>query len=322
MQKTNTNDFSWRDLLYRNIYILSAVLVILIFFIINPSFLSLYSLQNITREMAPLLPLACGIGFVLYAGCIDLSIGAVTSAVCVITGLYVTKVGQWIIPLMLIFGACIGLLNGTLVSRVKLPSFIVTLCAQSVYRAVAIVLSGGGSQNIGLKQRHFVNWASNIVLGLPLMFWLSILVVLVCVVIERNTALGKSIFTIGANERSARLAGVDTAWIKTMAFMLCSIGAAIGGVMYAYKLKSSVPAIGDDKYMMAISAVALGGTLFSGGRGSALRTLVGVITVISISSGMNMAGVDPLWSNVVFGIVLIAAVAINSEKGVRDLIIK
>lgn len=320
--KTKTSEFSWSAFLYRNIYILSAVLVILIFFIINPSFLSLYSIQNVTREMAPLLPLACGIGFVLYAGCIDLSIGAVTSAVCVITGLYVTKLGQWIIPLMLLFGVFIGLVNGTLVSRVKLPSFIVTLCAQSVYRAVAIVLSGGGSQNIGLKERHFVNWASNIVLGLPLMFWISILIVLFCVVIERNTALGKSIFSIGANERSARLAGVNTAWVKTMAFVLCSVGATVGGMMYAYKLKSSVPAIGDDKYMMAISAVALGGTLFSGGRGSALRTLVGVITVISISSGMNMAGVDPLWSNVVFGIVLIAAVAINSEKGVRDLIIK
>lgn len=322
MQNTRANDFSWRDFLFRNIYILSAVLVVLIFFIINPSFLSLYSVQNITREMAPLLPLACGIGFVLYGGSIDLSIGAVTSAVCVITGLYVTRLGQWIIPLMVLFGAVIGLINGTLVARAKLPSFIVTLCAQSVYRAVAIVLSGGGSQNIGLKQRYLVNWISEIVLGVPLMFWISLCIVLLCVVVERNTALGKSLFAVGANEKSARLAGVNTTRVKTMAFVLCSMGAAIGGVMYAYKLKSSVPAIGDDKYMLAISSVALGGTLFSGGRGSALRTLVGVITVISISSGMNMAGVDPLWNNVVFGIVLIAAVAINSEKGGRELIIK
>lgn len=322
MEKTRTSEFSWRGLLFRNIYILSAVLVVGAFYFINPSFLSLYSVQNITREMSPLLPLACGIGFVLYAGSIDLSIGAVTSATCVITGLYITKVGQWIIPLMLLFGVFIGLVNGTLVVRAKLPSFIVTLCAQSVYRAVAIVLSGGGSQNIGLKQRYLVNWISEIVLGLPLMFWISLIIVLLCLVIERNTALGKSIFAVGANEKSARLAGVNTAFTKTMAFVLCSVLASLGGVMYAYKLKSSVPAIGDDKYILAISSVALGGTLFSGGRGSALRTLVGVITVISISSGMNMAGVDPLWNNVVFGIVLIAAVAINSEKGSRELIIK
>ena len=322
MQQTETSNFSWRNFFMQNIYIFSAVIVVGAFYIINPSFLSLYSIQNITREMAPLLPMACGIGFVLYSGCIDLSIGAVASAACVITGLYITDAGQWIIVLMLIFGVLIGLFNGVLVSKMKLPSFIVTLCAQSIYRAVAIVLSGGGSKNIGLKQRYLVNWMSEIVLGLPLMFWISLGIVIICVIIERNTALGKSIFSIGANEKAARLAGVDTVKVKTMAFVLCAVGAAIGGFMYAYKLKSSVPAIGDDKFMMAISSVALGGTLFSGGRGSALRTLIGVITVISIASGMNMAGVDPLWNNVVFGIVLIAAVAINSEKGGRDLIIK
>ena len=322
MQQTETSNFSWRNFFMQNIYIFSAVIVVGAFYIINPSFLSLYSIQNITREMAPLLPMACGIGFVLYSGCIDLSIGAVASAACVITGLYVTDAGQWIIVLMLIFGVLIGIFNGVLVSKIKLPSFIVTLCAQSIYRAVAIVLSGGGSKNIGLKQRYLVNWMSEIVLGLPLMFWISLGIVIICVIIERNTALGKSIFSIGANEKAARLAGVDTVKVKTMAFVLCAVGAAIGGFMYAYKLKSSVPAIGDDKFMMAISSVALGGTLFSGGRGSALRTLIGVITVISIASGMNMAGVDPIWNNVVFGIVLIAAVAINSEKGGRDLIIK
>ena len=322
MQNTEKVKFSWRNFLTQNIYIFSAVIVVGAFYIINPSFLSLYSIQNITREMAPLLPMACGIGFVLYSGCIDLSIGAVASAACVITGLYITDAGQWIIILMLILGVLIGIFNGALVSRIKLPSFIVTLCAQSIYRAVAIILSGGGSKNIGLKQRYLVNWMSEIVFGLPLMFWISLIIVLICVIIERNTALGKSIFAIGANEKAARLAGVDTVKVKTMAFVLCAVGAAIGGLMYAYKLKSSVPAIGDDKFMMAISSVALGGTLFSGGRGSALRTLIGVITVISIASGMNMAGVDPLWNNVVFGIVLIAAVAINSEKGGRDLIIK
>ena len=322
MQKSKQTDFNLRDFLIRNIYMFSAVLVILVFYLINPSFLSLYSIQNITLEMAPLLPMACGIGFVLYTGGIDLSIGAVASATCVITGLYITKTGQMMILYMMAFGLLIGFINGTLVARGKLPSFIVTLCAQSVYRALAIILSGDGSASIPLKQRYIVNWASEKVLFFPVLFWISIGIVLICLLIERKTELGKSIYAIGANEKAARLAGVNTAVVKTMAFMLCSLGASIGGIMYAYKLKSSVPTIGDNLYMMAISSVALGGTLFSGGRGSSLRTLVGVITVISISSGMNMAGVDPLWKEVVFGVVLIAAVAMNSDKGGRDLIIK
>lgn len=320
MEKTQKT--SIKSIFVENIYILSAVVVIAAFYIINPNFLSLYSIQNMTLELAPLLPMALGIGFVLYAGSIDLSIGAVASAACVITGLNVGTKGNIMILYMMLFGIAIGVLYGLLVSKAKLPSFIATLCGQSVFRAVAVILSGGGSSNIPLKQRAVVNWASAKVLGLPVIFYISIGILIIAIVIEKNTAIGKSIFAIGANEKAARLAGVDTAKTKIAAFVLCSLGAAIGGVMYAYKLKSSVPTIGDNLYMMAISAVALGGTLFSGGKGSALRTLIGVITVTAISSGMNMAGVDPLWKNVVFGIVLIAAVAVNSEKGGRDIIIK
>ncbi len=322
MQKERTNDFSLKGFLVDNIYIFSAVLVIVTFYIINPRFLSLYSLQNITLEMAPLLPMALGIGFVLYAGGIDLSIGAVASATCVITGKYIVDVGNVMIFYMLVLGAAAGLINGLLVTKLKIPSFIVTLCAQSVWRAVAIVLSGGGSNTIPLKQRSIVNWATADVLKFPLMLWIALGILLLSLFIERKTELGKSIFSTGANEKAARLAGVNTEKTKIFAFMLCSTGAALGGVMYAYKLKSSVPTIGDGLFMLAISSVALGGTLFSGGRGSALRTLIGVITVISISSGMNMAGVDPMWKIVVFGMILILAVAINSDKGGRDLIIK
>ena len=322
MQNTVSRGKSARSFLVRNSYLLSAVIVIVAFYIINPRFLSLYSLQNITSEIAPLLPMACGIGFVLYAGCIDLSIGAVASATCVLTGTFITKTGDWMILYMLIFGVLLGALNGSLVAILKLPSFIVTLCAQSVWRALAIIVSGGKSNTIPIKQRYMVNWATEKFLNFDVVVWIAIGILLICIFIERKTELGKSIYTLGANERAARLAGVNTAKIKILTFVLCSVGASIGGIMYAYKLKSSNPVVGDNLYMQAISSVALGGTLFSGGRGSALRTLVGVITVISISSGMNMAGVDPLWKDVVFGIVLIGAVAINSEKGSRDLIIK
>lgn len=322
MNNTVNKHSSFKSFAVRYAFIFSAVLVILVFTLINPRILSLYSLQNITLEMAPLLVMALGIGFVLYTGCIDLSIGAIASASCVITGMFVGEVGNRMILYMLVLGAFAGLVNGVLIAKLKLPSFIVTLCTQSVWRAVAIILSGGGSNTIPLKQRSVVNWASANILNFPVAFWLSLVLLVVAVLIERNTELGKSMFVIGANERAARLTGVHTDRVKMNTFVLCGICAALGGLMYAYKLKSSVPTIGDNLFMLAISAVALGGTLFSGGRGSALRTLIGVITVIFISSGMNMARVDPMWKNVVFGCILILAVAINSEKGVRDLIIK
>ncbi len=322
MQRQSAAEFSLKSFLINNIYIMSAIIVVIAFYVLNPRFLSLYSLQNITLEIAPLMPMALGIAFVLYSGSIDLSIGAVASATCVMTGMFIADYGNIIILPMLAFGLVAGLINGFLVAKMKIPSFIVTLCAQSVWRALAIILSGGGSNTIPLKQRSIVNWASSNFLQFPVMFWFSLALLILSLFIERKTELGKSIFATGANEKAARLAGMNTAKTKMLAFVLCSFGAALGGVMYAYKLKSSVPTIGDSLFMLAISAVALGGTMFSGGRGSALRTLIGVITVISISSGMNMAGVDPMWKVVVFGLILIFSVAINSEKSGRDLIIK
>lgn len=305
-----------------NIYIFSAVLVIVVFTIINPKILSLYSLQNITLEIAPLLCMALGIAFVLYTGSIDLSTGALASAACVITGLYIAEKGQIVVLYVLLLGALAGALNGFVVAKLKVPSFIATLCATSIWQAVAIVLSGGGSQSIPIAQRGVVKWAGEKVLFLPVMFWISILLVVVCLVIERRSKIGKLIYATGANERAARLAGVNTTLAKVTALTLSSLGSVIAGVMYTYKLKSSVPTIGNSLNLMAISAVALGGTLMSGGKGSALRTLVGVVTIIFISSGMNLAKVDPLWMNIVYGLVLIFAVAVNTEKGDRNLIIK
>mgnify|MGYP004670614695 FL=1 len=322
MEKTRKPDRKIGTFLIQNIYLFSALFVLLVFYVLNPKFLSMTSIQNMTEVLAPLLPMAMGIGFALYTGGIDLSIGAVASATCVITGMNIQQTGQWIIPMMLLFGIAIGVITGALVAYLKLPSFIVTLCTQSVFKAVAIIVSGGGSSNIPLKQRYLVNWATKKVLGVSVLLWISLAILVIVYIIEKKTCVGKRIYTVGANEKAARLAGVNIHVTKMVAHALCSTGAAIGGIMYAYKLKGSNPTVGNTLYMQAISAVALGGTLFSGGKGSCLRTLVGVITVTAISSGMRFVGVDAMWENVVFGIVLIAAVAVNSEKGGRNLIIK
>lgn len=305
-----------------NIYLFSAVLVITVFTIINPKILSLYSLQNITLEIAPLLCMALGIGFVLYTGSIDLSTGALASAACVITGLYIAEKGQIVVLYVLFLGVIAGAVNGIVVAKFKVPSFIATLCATSIWQAVAIVLSGGGSQSIPIAQRGIVKWATEKILFLPTMFWISIVLAVLCLIVERRSKIGKMIYATGANERAARLAGVNTTLAKITALTLSSLGSVIAGVMYTYKLKSSVPTIGNSLNLMAISAVALGGTLMSGGKGSALRTVIGVVTIIFISSGMNLAKVDPLWMNIVYGLVLIFAVAVNTEKGDRNLIIK
>ena len=307
---------------YDYICILSVFIVVIFFTIVNPRFLSVYGLKNLMLEMSPLLLMAGGISFVLFTGGIDLSTGAIASCCCVLTGLYVKDVGNIIILYLFIFGIFIGLLNGIIVSKFKLPSFIVTLCTQNIWTCIALVQSGGGSSIVPLDKRNIISWATKYIGIFPIMFIFSIFSILVLYFIQRNTKFGKNIFSIGANARAARMAGVNTEITQIIAFIICAVCSSLSGILYAYKLKSSVPTVGDSLGLLAISAVALGGTSLAGGKGSVLRTLIGVITVISIYSGMNMIGVHALWKDIVIGFILIIAVYINSDKTGKDIIVK
>lgn len=300
----------------------SVVAVILTFTILNPKFLSAYSIKNMLLELAPLLVVASGITFVLLTGGIDLSTGAVASCTCVITGMYIATTGPIIVLCMIVLGALIGLINGLLVTRLKLPSFIVTLCATSIWKCVALIISGGGSSIVPLKMRYLVNWASGTFLGAPLMFWIALILTAILCLFEKYSKMGKSIICFGANARASRMAGINTNMAQITAFIICSTCSAIAGIMYAYKMKSSVPNIGDPVGLMAIASVALGGTSLAGGKGSVLRTIVGVVTITAVLSGMNLVGVDAFWKNIVVGLILILAVSINSDTSGRDIIVK
>lgn len=300
----------------------SVVLVFAVFRILNPSFLSAYSIQNMMIEAAPLILLSCGLSFVIFTGGIDLGSGAMISATCVISGLYVSKFGNSIIPLMLLVGAVLGAINGLCVTHLKIPSFIVTLCTQNLWSFIALAFCPDGSVAIDLQFRGAIKWMTEKLAGIPVIFLIAMLCVCVLYLFQEYTPTGRSIFAVGANIQAARIAGIDTNRAQLMAFVVSGACSAMAGVLYAYKQKSAVPTIGDALTLSAIASIALGGTSMAGGRGSVLRTTIGVITITAITSGLNMMGVDPLWKNIIIGIILIIAVYINSDTKGRDIITK
>lgn len=302
--------------------LISIVLVFGVFSIMIPNFTGAYSLQNMMAEAAPLLLMTGGLSFVIYTGGIDLGAGAMVSCTCVLTGIYVAEFGNMIIPLMLVVGLFMGLINGLLVTKLKLPSFIVTLCTTNFWAYIALTICPNGSQIIPMDKRFMVKWAAQKVGGIPLVFIIALLGVAALYIFQQYTVYGKSIFAVGANASAARLSGVNTDKAQISAFVMCGICCALAGAFYAYKLKSAVPTVGDSLTLTAIASVALGGTSMAGGRGSVLRTLIGVVTITGVTSGLNMMGVDPLWKNIVIGVILIAAVCLNSDTKGRDLIIK
>ena len=309
----------------------AVVLLIIAFTVMNDSFLNRANLSNLLSDTAPLLIMACGMTLVLLLGSVDLSVGAVCSVtnvlmVKIMTDTFVATENVvlstvFAFVVSVIFGMLAGLLLGIIHARLKLPSFIASLGMMSVWKSVALVISPAPVA-LPFKLYPAVNWfnISLGVVGLPVI--LAVIVIAIFYVVQSKTSFGKSLYAIGGNETAARMAGLNITRAKTLVFVLAGMCSALGSVFLVAKLKSSAPTVGDPFTLMVIASVALGGTALSGGKGSVLGTVLGVFMVSIIRNGMNFVGVDVFWQNIVFGIMVIAAVSITVDRSGRLIVVK
>jgi ribose/xylose/arabinose/galactoside ABC-type transport system permease subunit len=135
--------------------------------------------------------------------------------------------------------------------------------------------------------------------------------------------MGKSIYAVGVNVGAARMAGIQIGKAQITAYLLSGIGGALGGAFYALRLRASAPTVGDSLTLVAIAIIVLGGTSLAGGKGTVANTLPSVITVVILQSTLKVIGLDAYWQDIVFGIVLIAAIYINADRSaVKEMVIK
>ncbi len=308
---------------YRHMNIICLALIVAGFTAIRPNFLGAFNIKNILTDVAPLLLVSAGLTFVLLLGCIDLSTGSLCSCSCVIAGLCIGDYGSpAILFLMALMGVAAGLLNGLIYTQLRIPTFIVTLCTASIWQCAALLISGGAPKGIPIDQWGRIAWTKQAPFGLPVMFLVALAVMLILYFIQARTPLGKTVFAVGANERAARMMGVHSTRAKLLAFILTGVGASLAGVFYAIKLRSSLPAVGQPVTLMAIAAVVLGGTTLAGGVGSVPKTLIGVLLVICLQNGLNVIAVDAFWQQIVFGLLIIAAIILNADKSGRNMVVK
>ena len=310
------------DMITKNMFVISIPLALCIFTAINPNYISWYNIRNTLYSIAPILLIAGGLTFVLLLGSIDLSTGALCSCTCVLTGLHIAKYGNKFIILMLLLGVAAGLINGILVAILKMPSFIATLCTQSIWNCVALVASNGTSSTIGAADRGVIEWTKLSFLDLPILFWITVVIFAGFIFFQNRTALGKSVFAVGANAQAARMSGVNVTMVQIIAFLLCGISCATTGVMYALIMKGSIPTIGNNLGLLCISSVAVGGTSLAGGSGSVVRTIFGCTTIIMIRTGLNVIGLDAYWQDIVSGFILVLALCLNSDRTMVNRVVK
>jgi ribose transport system permease protein len=312
----------------RRLLAFAALLVIIVVFsLLSPNFLQFDNVVGILLATTVNGVLALGVTFVIITGGIDLSIGTVMTLAAVMTAMVLT---EWHLPIPLgivaglATGAVAGLVNGTLIAKLKIPPFIATLGMLSVAKGLALVISG-------LKPIYFndtpdFNRAAmgsavgalipgfdvpNLVLVL---FGASIIASLVLT----KTILGRYTFALGSNEEAARLSGVNVDRWKMAVYTLAGLFSGLAGVLIGARLNSAQPSLGQGYELDAIAAAVIGGTSLSGGEGTILGTVIGAFIISTLTNGLRILSVPQEWQTVVTGGIVILAVYLDVVRRRRQ----
>jgi len=210
---------------------------------------------------------------------------------------------------MLAIGACFGLFNGLMVTRFGLPPMIVTLATMVIGRGMVLIYTN--SANIAPVPRLFQLVASQRVLSIPVIVWIAIGFSIIAWILLSRTVFGRSIYATGGNKVAARLAGIKTNSVVTMAYVISGIAAALAGFLLTSRLESAGPNAGIGIELNVIAAVVIGGSSLFGGRGTIFGTILGVALITLVSNAINLLGVPPAWDQLVRGSVILIAVILD-----------
>jgi ribose transport system permease protein len=294
---------------------ITLVVLVAIVGINDPGFLRPSNLLGIAGDIVPLFIMALGLTFAIYIGGIDLSAQSMANMVTVIASVYLASMGAWVAVLCVMAGFLLGMLSGYVTTRLFVPSFISTLAVGGIAFSIAQWLSGQRALNMDATQRNETfGWMIGRTWGVPNELLIAAVLVAICLFIERRTTLGRALKAVGAGELAAAASGLNVARYKILAFAISGGLAAIAGLLFAVKLSGGAPTIANGFLLPAIVAVLVGGTPLTGGVGGVLNTVVGTLIVAVIRASMLYFEIDATRQQIVFGVVLIAAIALTIDR--------
>ncbi len=290
------------------------LLLVLLVEIFAPGFATRDTLVMVLADTAVLFILATAETFVIMLGGIDLSVQALASLASVLLAQLLVTLGYLAFPVVALAGLAFGLLSGLVHVRLKVPSFVATLATGGVVAGLALLAARGRAITIDETGRAYAHWIDATVLGLPAVVGVAVVVGLLAFVGLHYTRFGRHTVAVGAGEPAARAAGVDVGRTKILAFGISGMLASIAGILLAARLSSGSPTLANQLMLPAIAAVIVGGTAITGGLGNVGRTAVGSLIISIVRIGMTFVGVNIFAENVVFGTMLIVAVAVTIDR--------
>ena len=316
----------------------SLVLIIIIIAIcvitalVNPRFLRIQNLINIFQQISILGIVACGIGMLLVAGQIDISVGTQVSLMGVILAMVIQRMlglpdgtaPAWqaalAIPLAVVVtfvvGFLLGLLNGIVVIKSRASSFIITLGFQVVYAGAALITSRGASYMLFGRFELLGRGRILDIIPIPILFFLGM--VAITYVVLKYLRYGRFLYAIGGNRKAAYVSGINTNRITLIAFVVVGLCNALAALILISRVGSALATTGDSYALDALAAVIVGGVSIAGGKGTALNIFLGVLLVGLISNALIIMNVNPYVRQVVLGLIIIVAVTIGQLTSDRE----
>jgi ribose transport system permease protein len=291
--------------------VVALAVMVIVLSISSSAFLTTTNFLNILDQWAPLGIIALGSTLVMIGGGFDLSVGAVYAVAGVVAVGAAKHVGA---PLAFAAGCgaglVVGIFNGVVVTSGRINPFVATLASQIMLRGVALAITGGlilTTQRSGFDVLGFDGLGS---VRYTVFVWLAVFVLLAFVL--QRTTFGRYVYAVGGNREAARLSGVRVNVVRASTYAISGLTAGIGGVLVASRLSTARADTGTGLELDAIAAIVIGGTSILGGEGALWRTMVGVFVLALIGNGFTLLNVDPTYQRVLYGAVLLGAVAIDA----------
>lgn len=299
-----------------NKLIIAFVLVAMViaFSIASSNFMTATNLTNILKQISVNGIIAVGMTFVILTGGVDLSVGSLVALAGVIMASVAKQDNSywaWGLVLGILVALALGVINGVLISYFKVVPFIQTLAMMSIARGLTLMYSDG--KPISDLHHDFTAMGKSEVAFIPTIVWIFILVFVSAFIYLYKTRQGRHIYALGGNEQATYISGVNTKLVMSSAYAISGLLCGIAAVVLTARVASGIPRAGEGYELDAISAVVIGGASMSGGKGTLIGTLLGVLIIGVLNNGMDLLSVSSYLQSVIKGIIIIIAVLMDKK---------
>lgn len=294
--------------------VLALIVLCLVLSFLSPYFLTVNNFFNVLLQASINLVVSIGMTFVITSAGIDLSVGSIVA----VAGMVMadTLARGWGLPaavfLALLVGTLCGWFNGTLITRLRLPPFIVTLGTMSILRGVALIYNEG-KPIYGLAQKQ-LRVISGDLGPIPIPVIIALVAALLAHFVLRHTVIGEYTIAIGGNEETPRLSGINVGRYKVIIYSISGLMCGLAGVILTARLSAAEPIAGVMYELDAIAATVMGGTSLSGGEGTVFGTMIGALLMSVLRNGLNLLNIQSYYQQLIIGGVIVLAVAVDKLR--------